>query len=34
MKNKYTMKDFETVVSENLQEFKDKFGLGGVSKPF
>ena len=32
MKNKYTMKDFKTVVYENLQEFKDKFGIGSVSK--
>ena len=26
------MKDFKTVVYENLQEFKDKFGIGSVSK--
>ena len=27
MNKKYTIKDFKMVVFENLQEFKDKFGI-------
>ena len=29
---KYTIQDFNKVLGDNLQEFKDKFDLGCVSK--